>query len=171
MISQLMTKFPYALKGLEEKRKEYSSDAFTTGNFDKFDSWEDYENEDCDADDDQDYLEFLKNEAQSLEYVNSETGIFGSLEDFEDLEEDPLSGSVLDEVNIYAVSYTHLDVYKRQRQFIAFPITNLVRELYYSFKETNQSQLYSSIVIMRKTRLKKKKRKRVRILANTRLSK
>lgn len=101
MISQLMTKFPYALKGLEEKRKEYSSDAFTTGNFDKFDSWEDYDNEDCDADYDQDYLEFLKNEAQSLEYVNSETGIFGSLEDFEDLEEDPLSGSVLDEVNIY----------------------------------------------------------------------
>lgn len=36
-----------------------------------------------------------------MEYVNSETGIFGSLEDFEDLEEDPLSGSVLDEVNIY----------------------------------------------------------------------
>lgn len=77
-IVRLLTVFPQALKTLEDKRKEYSSDALTgTTNA----GWEDFNNfdegDDSDADNDNEYLEFLN---QDLKFVDSQHEIFNPAE-------------------------------------------------------------------------------------------
>lgn len=100
MLNDLFNKFPAALKVLQDKRQEFSSDAFSK--FDGFnDEWNDFEDDDEDAADDaEEYLKFLKNEAGSLQLIH-ESGQFLDQDDMDELEEDPLSGSILDDVNIY----------------------------------------------------------------------
>ncbi|CDO92200.1 unnamed protein product [Kluyveromyces dobzhanskii CBS 2104] len=100
MLNDLFSRLPVALKALQDKRQEFSSDAF--GKFDDFDSeWNDYESDDEDAADDaEEYLKFLNGEANGLHMVH-ESGDFLEQDDMDELEEDPLSGSVLDDVNVY----------------------------------------------------------------------
>lgn len=105
-LTMLMSLFPQALRHLEEKRKEYTSDVLNTDQFDNFGTWDDEGEDEEPIDEEQAYLEFLKDEANNLRIVNGEAGAFGEFEDFDDLEEDPLSGSVLDDINIYDVFKT-----------------------------------------------------------------
>lgn len=97
----LFNRYPTALKLLQEKRKEFTSDAFT--NFDGFDDgWNDneYDDEEDALDEAEEYLKFLNSEADSLKLVE-ESGEFLDGEYMDELEEDPLSGSVIDDINIY----------------------------------------------------------------------
>ena len=99
VLIDIVSRFPQALKSLEEKRKEYTSDALNNGNFE---DWNDNfagDDEDEEGDEDiQQYMNQLKTEGDADKFI-SEDG-FGD-EGFDDLEEDPLTGSILDEVNIY----------------------------------------------------------------------
>ncbi|SCV01667.1 LAME_0G17722g1_1 [Lachancea meyersii CBS 8951] len=116
-IMKLLTAFPQALKDLEEKRKVYSADQFASSAFEQ-NEWQDvndYQEGDDDDDndngndaDEESYLEFLNKEAQNLKFVDGSAEIFDPVEDFEDLDEDPLSGSVIDHVNVYDVFKTVL---------------------------------------------------------------
>lgn len=100
MLVELFQKFPAALKALQDKRQEFSSDAFSK--FDGFDDeWNDYEDDDEDAvDEAEEYLKFLNGQADGLKLVR-ESGEFLDQDDMDELEEDPLSGSVIDDINVY----------------------------------------------------------------------
>lgn len=101
MIVKLLTTFPHALKALEEKRKEYSSDTLQEGvNIDWEDAGQFDDASDEDGENDEEYLEFLN---KDLKFVEEETNGYEPAESFEDLEEDPLSGSVIDSINVYQV--------------------------------------------------------------------
>ncbi|SCU78830.1 LADA_0A07954g1_1 [Lachancea dasiensis] len=112
LIISLLTVFPQALKTLEEKRKTYSAEEFGRNSAEDAD-WQDFQDygdggDDEDEEDDfegneEQYLELLNKRAQGLEFVDGNTDIFDSGDSFEDLEEDPLSGSVIDNVNVYQV--------------------------------------------------------------------
>lgn len=112
VIAQLIARFPATLKSLEEKRKEYSSGDYSAGGYNDWEDGfeDDDENEEPTGEDDiKQYMEMLKNDSNALKFVNGDA--FGDSDDFDDLEEDPLTGSILDEVNIYDVfksSINHL---------------------------------------------------------------
>ncbi|EDO16048.1 hypothetical protein Kpol_1067p20 [Vanderwaltozyma polyspora DSM 70294] len=109
ILVDLMVKFPHALKALEEKRKEFSSDNFNSDNFEEWNDNVGDEDDDEDGDDDiAAYMEQLRSGEDGLKFI-SEGGF--DKENFDDLEEDPLVGSLLDEINVYEVlksSVTHL---------------------------------------------------------------
>ncbi|CDF91307.1 probable NMD5-Nam7p interacting protein [Zygosaccharomyces bailii ISA1307] len=73
----LISRFPSAQRLLQEKRMGFSTGAFS---LDEPNDW--------------------KNDSGTLKFVNGET--FDAAEDFEDLEEDSLSGSLLDPIDVYA---------------------------------------------------------------------
>lgn len=106
---ELISRFPAALKVMEEKRKEYSSDSFKTESFD------DWENDDEGYDDNdeagegqlREQLELLKGDSEVLKFVNGQS--FDDGEDFDSLEEDPLTGSILDPINIYEALKTSIN--------------------------------------------------------------
>ncbi|SCU82816.1 LAMI_0C01002g1_1 [Lachancea mirantina] len=100
--AHLMSALPHALALLEEKRKEYISDGAENAADTSFFEWTAPDDEEePDGDDEEAFNDFLKDEAEILKMVNEQAEAFGEFEDFDDLEEDPLSGSVLDEINIY----------------------------------------------------------------------
>lgn len=74
---ELVSRFPSAQRLLQEKRMGFSTGSFSLN---EFDDW--------------------KNDSGTLKFVNGET--FDAEEDFDDLEEDSLSGSLLDPIDIYA---------------------------------------------------------------------
>ncbi|CEP60973.1 Nmd5p LALA0_S02e03906g [Lachancea lanzarotensis] len=111
-IVKLLTVFPQALKDLDERRKVYSSGGVPDDAFGQFEqeftaNSGDGENggdeDDEDDGDEEAYLDFLNKEANNFKFVDGSTDIFDPLEDFENLDEDPLSGSVIDHVNVYDV--------------------------------------------------------------------
>ncbi|SCU92436.1 LAFA_0F10462g1_1 [Lachancea sp. 'fantastica'] len=118
-IVKLLTVFPQALKDLDEKRKVYSAGGLPDDAFGQFEqdsttnaaqggnADDDEEDEEDDLDEEA-YLDFLNKEANSLKFVDGSADIFNPIEDFEDLDEDPLSGSVVDHVNVYDVFKTVL---------------------------------------------------------------
>ncbi|GAV52365.1 hypothetical protein ZYGR_0AG03560 [Zygosaccharomyces rouxii] len=73
----LVSRFPQAQRLLQEKRMGFSTGSFSL-----------------------DDLEDWKNDSNTLKFVNGES--LDTEEDFEDLEEDSLSGSLLDTIDIYA---------------------------------------------------------------------
>ncbi|CAR26386.1 hypothetical protein ZYGR_0H01940 [Zygosaccharomyces rouxii] len=73
----LASRFPQAQRLLQEKRMGFSTGSFSL-----------------------DDLEDMKNDSSTLKFVNGES--LDTEEDFEDLEEDSLSGSLLDTIDIYA---------------------------------------------------------------------
>lgn len=105
---ELVSRVPGALKNMEERRKEYSSDSF------KPEAFNDWENEDDAYDDNEEtgeealkeQLELLKGDSDVLKFVNGRS--FEDGENFDDLEEDPLTGSILDSINIYEVLKTSM---------------------------------------------------------------
>lgn len=108
---ELVSRFPAALKSFEEKRKEFSSDAFKTDTFNDWDNEfgvdnyaEDDENNENNNDIEEslkEHLAVLKGNSDTLSFVHGNT--FDDGENFDDLEEDPLTGSILDDINIYDV--------------------------------------------------------------------
>lgn len=109
----LIGKYPEAERELREKRKEYTSfdsDIVNSGGDDA--TW-DEEGEDELAEDEDDivvqkFLEELKKEGGS---GFSNTFDFSGGDSFDDLEEDPLTKSILDDINIYTLvkaSVSHL---------------------------------------------------------------
>ncbi|SCU80761.1 LANO_0B01090g1_1 [Lachancea nothofagi CBS 11611] len=107
LIVKLLTTLPQALNLLEEKRKTYSSDEFGGVNEAGWEDLGDYDeggdDDDSDGPDEEDYLNFLNKEAQDLKFVDGGNDILNHTEGFEDLDEDPLSGSTIDSVNVYEV--------------------------------------------------------------------
>lgn len=103
----LLSRFPNAEESLNNKRKEFSS-----GDFDatKYGAWNDdtYYNDDEDAEDVEDLEKYLSNmnDPGNLKFVDGIT--FGDSDSFDDLEEDPLSKSLLDDIDIYAFTKTSL---------------------------------------------------------------
>lgn len=105
---QLLSRFPAALKLMEEKRKEYSSEGFKP---EAFNDWENDEeayddNEDAGEAELREQLELLKDDSEVLKFVNGQS--FDDGEDFDDLEEDPLTGCILDPLNIYDILKTSM---------------------------------------------------------------
>lgn len=105
---ELISRMPAALKRMEERRKEYTSDSF---NPESFNDWENDDEEAYNDNDDsedalKEQLELLKGDSEVLQFVNGRS--FDEGEDFEDLEEDPLTGSILDSINIYEVLKTSM---------------------------------------------------------------
>lgn len=98
---ELLSRYPVALKDLQEKRREFSPEEYAS---ESFGGWDDNE-EDYEAQDGEDILEkhlqSFANDSDSMKFVSSDP--FNDVEDFDDLEEDPLSGSILDAINIYDV--------------------------------------------------------------------
>ncbi|CCE65383.1 hypothetical protein TPHA_0L00260 [Tetrapisispora phaffii CBS 4417] len=98
LLIQLFAKYPSALKSLEEKRKEFTSDSF---NASEFADWGEDFAADGNEDDEDDavineYMSQLK--SGGMNFV-SEDGFDD--DGFDDLEEDPLVGSILDPINLY----------------------------------------------------------------------
>ncbi|AAS50703.2 ABL068Cp [Eremothecium gossypii ATCC 10895] len=101
-ISGLFERYPVAIKELKDKRAEFTSDAdFGEGLIDS--DWDDEIGEDG-LENEQNYLEMLRNETDVVKFINGEPSCLE--EDMDDLEEDPLSGSVLDDINVYAIFQT-----------------------------------------------------------------
>ncbi|AET39936.1 Nmd5p Ecym_5161 [Eremothecium cymbalariae DBVPG len=101
MISMLLEKYPKSLRELKDKRTEFSSDAFQVGDTLTDGEWEDYDDDENDPVQGNPYLEIATKESETLKFIRGEIGALD--EDFDDLYEDPLSGSVLDDINIYTV--------------------------------------------------------------------
>lgn len=103
---QLVNKYPVAEQELRAKRKEFSSSGFENN---LQESWDDAVELNDDEDDDntadeedfEKYLAMLKNDNGDMNFVNGIT--FNDEETFEDLEEDPLSKSIIDDIDIYSV--------------------------------------------------------------------
>ena len=103
---ELMGRYPAAERALGEKRKEFTS---SSANPESFDDWEDDAGK---SDEDEgepgnsdakfeEYISELKEESGGIKFVD-EIG-FHDGETFDDLEEDPLTKSVLDDIEIYSL--------------------------------------------------------------------
>ncbi|CCH61535.1 hypothetical protein TBLA_0E04830 [Henningerozyma blattae CBS 6284] len=110
VIIKLFENLPLAMQNLERQRKEFSLDDadFNT----RFDDYEDEDEDDLKEDEAdnlviQNYLKELQEgtngagSEDSIKFVDGD--LFNDNEDFEDLEEDPLSGSILDNTNVFEV--------------------------------------------------------------------
>ncbi|CAI1524479.1 hypothetical protein SEUBUCD646_0J03220 [Saccharomyces eubayanus] len=101
LVTQLASRLPAALRQLADQRKEFSSSGF--GGDTKWDeAFLDVGDEDDDEDESdltEKYLELIKNRSDSLDFVDG----YDAKETFDDLEEDPLTGSILDTVDVYKV--------------------------------------------------------------------
>ncbi|AJR59631.1 Nmd5p [Saccharomyces cerevisiae YJM244] len=101
IVTQLASRLPTALRQLANQRKEFSSSGFeedTKWDENFLDVGDDDENDD-EGDLTEKYLELIKNRADSLDFVDG----YDAKETFDDLEEDPLTGSILDTVDVYKV--------------------------------------------------------------------
>lgn len=100
-IVTLFAKLPGAMQHLERQRKEFSLDDADNyiNTFDDFEDLDDIENEEDNIE--KIWEEFKSNNNGGIKFVNGES--FNDNEDFDDLEEDPLSGSVLDTMNVYEI--------------------------------------------------------------------
>ncbi|KAL3238233.1 Nmd5p [Nakaseomyces bracarensis] len=100
LIMKLMAKYPVAIKLLDEKRKEFSTTDFNDGQ-----DWDNHFNFDDNEDDNEgdnleEVLEMLRGGGSGdLQFVDG----LNDKEYFDDLDEDPLAGSILDDINIYEV--------------------------------------------------------------------
>lgn len=98
LVLKMMARYPAALKLLEEKRKEFSSLDFNDN-----EAWDDHfdfnegGDEDNNEENIEDVIEMLRGDHNDLKFVDG----LADGEDFDDLEEDPLAGSILDDINIY----------------------------------------------------------------------
>ncbi|AMD22107.1 HGL233Wp [Eremothecium sinecaudum] len=99
LVSFLLQNYPAALKNLKDKRAEYQSEGLKTAEC--FDVGEAEHDGEEDLPEGEEYLKDLQQDSGSMKFINGELDSYK--EDFDDLEEDPLSGSVLDDINIYAV--------------------------------------------------------------------
>ncbi|SSD61387.1 related to Nonsense-mediated mRNA decay protein 5 [Saccharomycodes ludwigii] len=108
----LMERYPYVLRELEKKRKEFSFDELAAENTDDLipSSWDDQAFEDEGEEYDEEntiditsssekYIEFLEKEASTMSVVHNGAELEG--ESFDDLEEDPLSANILDNFDLY----------------------------------------------------------------------
>lgn len=104
VIIQLMAHYPKALKDFQDKSKEFSASNFAETSLghadwdDEGDGFEEEEDYDEDANIDN-YLNGLKEKKIPLHFADDNSIMEG--ETFEDLDEDPLTGSVLNYVDIY----------------------------------------------------------------------
>ncbi|EJS43094.1 nmd5p [Saccharomyces arboricola H-6] len=98
-VIQLASKLPTALRQLANQRKEFSSSGLEADA--KWD--EEFLDVGDDDDDESDltekYMELIKNRSDSLDFVDG----YDAKESFDDLEEDPLTGSILDTADVYKV--------------------------------------------------------------------
>ncbi|CCF58582.1 hypothetical protein KAFR_0E04310 [Kazachstania africana CBS 2517] len=96
----LIKKYPIAEQELKLKRKEFSS-----LDFDSNAEWNDIsefnENDEEPEEDIEKYMELTKNKTTGLDFVDCTT--FDGNNSFDDLEEDPLSKSLLDDIDIYSL--------------------------------------------------------------------
>lgn len=110
-LSQLICKYPQAELELKAKRQEFSSSGFET---DFQNSWDDTvelnDDEDegtADEENFEAYLEALKKQQEGINFVDGIS--FGDEETFDDLEEDPLTKSILDDVDIITLFRSSLE--------------------------------------------------------------
>lgn len=100
VLANLIEKLPKAIQDLEKRRKDYDADIDGAGEFEYGDDDDQWENEDADEDADaaaqDDYLEFLNAEAAKLK----SSGFYD--DDEEDVVEDPLASTILDDLNVFA---------------------------------------------------------------------
>ncbi|GMM56575.1 Nmd5 protein [Maudiozyma humilis] len=104
-LSQLICKYPQAELELKAKRQEFSSSGFET---DFQNNWDDTvelndDDEEGGADEDnfETLLEELKKQQDGISFVDGIS--FGDEETFDDLEEDPLTKSILDDIDIISL--------------------------------------------------------------------
>ncbi|QLL32456.1 hypothetical protein HG536_0C06250 [Torulaspora globosa] len=105
----LISRFPAALQQMEARRKEYTTDSFKAESFNDWENDEEaYDDNEVDGEEHlREQLELLKGDSDVLNFVNGQS--FTDGEDFDSLEEDPLTGSILDPINIYDVLKTSME--------------------------------------------------------------
>ncbi|QLG73063.1 hypothetical protein HG535_0E01470 [Zygotorulaspora mrakii] len=103
LIIELLSRFPAALKGLQDKRREFSLDNDATDYYNNHGDEIEFEEKGEDALENalEDHLKAFANDPDSIKFISANE--FNDEEDFDDLEEDPLSGSVLENISIYDV--------------------------------------------------------------------